>query len=863
MSLRDCIHGLPEDLQVVAFYSYKGGVGRTMALCNVAAQISRLHTKRQTEAKKNAPGATIKPLRILCLDLDLEAPGIPAYLPPVRGTRVKGFLGILAEYFGKDGKSHWESEVLQREIRRALGSQLSDYAYAVPDTDNLFVMPTGSLDTDELIRVRRALEELLEPIRRPGSLGEAKKLVPFFTELRTALREQFDYTFVDSRTGLADTSYATTAVLADAMVFLFRPNLTQLAGIQDVFGRFLIENPDRASETQLQRMPAIPVLSPRPNYSTPRLQEVRKAAAERIFRWLDSTWAGHSKGSTDRYAPTPPKMQELPFDSSLEIGERLMIPPNPNAEIEDEHAPLYSAYVELAGEVQKRNVARDTLAARVLEQEHYRSGRKDEALDWLLAAIAAEPSNIGQWESIWEGYSAHLGSSPAARDQVMRFCTEALALPEAQTVPRFFGALWLSEVYEKLAPDRCPQLITDLWRMARSSMDSTLLSHSLTRLYKYYDKRRGEPELRNCPPRAQTHAAWMLERIHLRDDVQGLLRTLVGAEDYFKEQPETGIKGLELLQDQLCLTARGEEQSLILRDIARAHVLQGDVRSAYKAYAAAVLLPECSEKLKRSFVFLQMRALPRMVVEESIRSILPSVLQTFPLMMLEIREGSSVEEVRARLDQLRKHDRTVAEDPIFEYYALMHHRRFAEARLFMGERLGKVRRGVEVKDLARLRLAQWLSEGGTLDEEIAAYAEGAVADPEFVLNELDFDVCLALACCSQELGREASKRLSQAQWPLAKFGWTFVSCIAGQDYRMRRTELETMLSDNPFLACQFRKQEDFPLLRFILERHESLGNLKPDAMRKRMEVIGLVSGVKVNFGAPPETAQTATADYQE
>lgn len=46
---------------IVTFYSYKGGVGRTMALVNTAVALARLGR------------------RVLVVDFDLEAPGLPSY----------------------------------------------------------------------------------------------------------------------------------------------------------------------------------------------------------------------------------------------------------------------------------------------------------------------------------------------------------------------------------------------------------------------------------------------------------------------------------------------------------------------------------------------------------------------------------------------------------------------------------------------------------------------------------------------------------------------------------------------------------------------------------------------------------------
>lgn len=51
---------------VVTFYSYKGGVGRSFALANIAALLGRWG------------------FRVLCVDWDLEAPGLEDFFKPYR-----------------------------------------------------------------------------------------------------------------------------------------------------------------------------------------------------------------------------------------------------------------------------------------------------------------------------------------------------------------------------------------------------------------------------------------------------------------------------------------------------------------------------------------------------------------------------------------------------------------------------------------------------------------------------------------------------------------------------------------------------------------------------------------------------------
>src|SRR6267154_5644695 len=50
------------DVKFLTFYSYKGGVGRTMALANAACQLANKHG-----------------LRVIVIDWDLEAPGLHYY----------------------------------------------------------------------------------------------------------------------------------------------------------------------------------------------------------------------------------------------------------------------------------------------------------------------------------------------------------------------------------------------------------------------------------------------------------------------------------------------------------------------------------------------------------------------------------------------------------------------------------------------------------------------------------------------------------------------------------------------------------------------------------------------------------------
>src|SRR5215471_2622045 len=78
---------------VVTFYSYKGGVGRTFILANVATLLARWG------------------FRVLCIDWDLEAPGLAHYFSKWMPTSKLGLIDFL-EDFKANGTADWARYVL-------------------------------------------------------------------------------------------------------------------------------------------------------------------------------------------------------------------------------------------------------------------------------------------------------------------------------------------------------------------------------------------------------------------------------------------------------------------------------------------------------------------------------------------------------------------------------------------------------------------------------------------------------------------------------------------------------------------------------------------------------------------------------
>ena len=82
--------------RVVTFYSFKGGVGRSLALCDVAVFLARWGYE------------------VLCVDFDLEAPGLDKYFAPWLNSEIKpGMLDILEAWAARQPDEEISEQAIQ------------------------------------------------------------------------------------------------------------------------------------------------------------------------------------------------------------------------------------------------------------------------------------------------------------------------------------------------------------------------------------------------------------------------------------------------------------------------------------------------------------------------------------------------------------------------------------------------------------------------------------------------------------------------------------------------------------------------------------------------------------------------------
>jgi hypothetical protein len=223
---------------IYTFYSFKGGVGRSMALANVAELFYR------------------KGLKVLVVDFDLEAPGLErffnvphAVLSPDEILSRRGILDMLLSYKELRSLDRRNSQkASQADSRAPLASSPSEplTTFISPiyeDAGDLNPMNTSSVTND----TRRGSLSIISAGRRDGNqfANYAKGLRSFdwddfyanwegerfFESFRQQAEEIADVVLIDSRTGVTEMSGVCTYQLADVVVMFVAPNEQNLNGI--------------------------------------------------------------------------------------------------------------------------------------------------------------------------------------------------------------------------------------------------------------------------------------------------------------------------------------------------------------------------------------------------------------------------------------------------------------------------------------------------------------------------------------------------------------------------------------------------------------------------------------------------------
>ena len=231
MSADEVISPVEGPCPFITFYSFKGGVGRSMALINVAGILAA------------------RGFRVLVLDMDLEAPGL-SYLAndPSRPPQ-PGFVELLLDATERGP----EGDLFVLPAADAIRPYCAPYSIPEvfePHSESaLSIMPAGCLDGGYSAR--------LERLNLPGLYHDGLGL-PTILAFKQVLQESglFDYVFVDSRTGFSDESGICTRDLADYLIVLSGLNRQNIEGTTSFLRAFRAASEgDRGLEVVLSPIP--------------------------------------------------------------------------------------------------------------------------------------------------------------------------------------------------------------------------------------------------------------------------------------------------------------------------------------------------------------------------------------------------------------------------------------------------------------------------------------------------------------------------------------------------------------------------------------------------------------------------------
>lgn len=204
---------------VVTFYSYKGGVGRTMALANLAWLLAERGN------------------RVLAVDWDLESPGLHRYFRPfLRDPELGDSPGVveMVQDFGRAVEALGAEQLPDDEEEEPrLAKLLERHTQTGRYTDSLtyrFTDPEGRIDFLGPGRQDRLYGERVASFDWARFYGDFHGR-RFVDALRRSLHsDDYDYVLIDSRTGHSDNASLCTLLLPDVVVIGFNLSNQSIEG---------------------------------------------------------------------------------------------------------------------------------------------------------------------------------------------------------------------------------------------------------------------------------------------------------------------------------------------------------------------------------------------------------------------------------------------------------------------------------------------------------------------------------------------------------------------------------------------------------------------------------------------------------
>jgi len=189
-------------MKTITFYSYKGGVGRSLSLANIAVRLSEIGKK------------------VCVIDFDLEAPGLHFK-----------FDKFLKNKKIENGIVDYISELcLNKQIPKSILPYVIDFEIGKQFNNSIQFIPAGnSLKSEYWSKLNRI--DWYSLFYEADSIG-----IDFFLNMKSLIEREInpDVLLIDSRTGITDISSMSMSILADELVMLAANNKENKDGLKMV-----------------------------------------------------------------------------------------------------------------------------------------------------------------------------------------------------------------------------------------------------------------------------------------------------------------------------------------------------------------------------------------------------------------------------------------------------------------------------------------------------------------------------------------------------------------------------------------------------------------------------------------------------
>jgi len=300
-------------METITFYSYKGGVGRTLALANIAVYLSRFEQK------------------VCIVDFDLEAPGVHYKLSEFFPGPVKeGVVDYIFE-FTSTGKVPGKFKGL-----------VMNAANLPENQGNIQLIPAGNVLSTGYWKKLAAIN-WNDLFYKEGGEG-----IPFFLELKEKIEKELkpDFLLIDSRTGVTEMSGVCTSILPDRVVFLIVNNRENIEG-----ARQILRGIQKATRLKSQKVVEV-------NFALTRIplpkDEAEASVEQSIIKGIKDFLDEHTENLEEQL--NTEDISVLHSDRALELSESLRM----NQE-DIINKPLVSDYLNLFSKMIPAKIIEDKI----------------------------------------------------------------------------------------------------------------------------------------------------------------------------------------------------------------------------------------------------------------------------------------------------------------------------------------------------------------------------------------------------------------------------------------------------------------------------------------------------------------------